>query len=81
MGSHLRRLVRHNGRVTNNEDAGAPSISTGLAGGMLIGIGVGLVLGLVVFDNLAIGLVLGSGAGGVLGIAFPAARRSQRQAS
>ncbi|WP_405639125.1 hypothetical protein [Streptomyces sp. NBC_00019] len=48
---------------------------------MLIGIGVGLVLGLVVFDNLAIGLVLGSGAGGVLGIAFPAARRSQRQSS
>lgn len=46
---------------------------------MLIGIAVGLVLGLAVFDNMAIGLVLGGGAGGVLGVTFPAARRSQRQ--
>jgi hypothetical protein len=46
---------------------------------MLIGITVGLVLGLAVFDNMAIGLVLGSGAGGALGVTFPAARRSQRQ--
>jgi hypothetical protein len=46
---------------------------------MLIGIAVGLVLGLAVFDNMAIGLVLGSGAGGVLGVTLLAARRSQRQ--
>ncbi|WP_404199315.1 hypothetical protein [Streptomyces tauricus] len=65
--------------MTNNEDAGVPSISTGLVAGMLIGITAGLVLGLAVFDNMAFGLVLGSGAGGVLGVAFPAARRSQRQ--
>lgn len=79
--SRLRRHVRHNDRVTNNEDAGAPSISTGFVVGMMIGIAVGLVLGLAVFDNMAIGLVLGGGAGGVLGVTLPAARRSQRQSS
>jgi hypothetical protein len=72
-------LVRHHDRVTNNEEAGVPSISTGLVVGMLIGIPVGLVLGLAVFDNMAMGLVLGGGAGGVLGVTLRAARGSQRQ--
>ncbi|MGW6270195.1 hypothetical protein [Streptomyces sp. NPDC055060] len=65
--------------MTNDENAAAPSISTGFFVGMLFGIGVGLVLGLVVFDSTAMGLVVGGGAGGVLGVTFPAARRSQRQ--
>lgn len=77
MGSRVKRRVRHNEPVTNNEDAEAPSISTGFVAGMLIGIAVGLVLGLTVFNNTAIGLVLGSGAGGVLGITFAAVRRGQ----
>ncbi|QNP75176.1 hypothetical protein IAG44_41080 [Streptomyces roseirectus] len=64
--------------MTNYEETRVPSLSTGLVAGMLIGITAGLVLGPAVFGNLAIGLVLGSGAGGVLGIAFPAAWRSQR---
>ncbi|MGW0609240.1 hypothetical protein [Streptomyces sp. NPDC002788] len=63
--------------MTNNEEAGLPSISTGLVVSMLIGIPV--VFGLAVFDNMAMGLVLGGGAGGVLGVTFRAARRSQRE--
>jgi hypothetical protein len=65
--------------VTNNEEAGVPSISTGFVVGMLIGIPAGLMLGLAVFDNTAMGLVLGGGAGGVLGVTFRTSRRSQRQ--
>ncbi len=41
----------------------------------MIGIPIGIMLGLSVFDNMAIGLVLGSGVGGILGIIFPTARR------
>lgn len=41
---------------------------------MLIGISVGLVLGLTVFDNMTMGLVFGSGAGGVLGVSFRTSR-------
>jgi hypothetical protein len=79
IGSRLRKFVRHNARVTNNEGSVAASVSTGLAIGMLIGIAVGLVLGVAVFDSVAVGLAVGGGAGGVLGATFPAARRSQRQ--
>ncbi len=46
---------------------------------MLVGVPIGVLLGLSVFDNVAIGLVLGSGVGGVLGITFAMARRSRRQ--
>ncbi|MFD7246458.1 hypothetical protein [Streptomyces massasporeus] len=54
--------------MTNNEEAGVPSIRAGLVVGMLIGIPVGFVLGQAAFDSMAMGLVLGGGAGGVLGV-------------
>ncbi|MBB6079500.1 hypothetical protein [Streptomyces paradoxus] len=61
--------------MTNHEEAGAPSISTGFAVGMLIGIPSGFLLGLAVFDNMAMSLVLGGGVGGVQ----PAAQERQCQ--
>ncbi len=72
-------IFEHNERVTNTEEVGSPSASTGLALGMLIGVAIGLALGVSVFDNIAIGLALGSGAGGVLGITFTMVQRSRRQ--
>ncbi|MCX2927057.1 hypothetical protein [Streptomyces sp. NEAU-W12] len=66
--------------MTNNEDVGTPSISTGFVKGMLIGVAIGLVLGPAVFDDMAIGLALGGGAGGVLGVTLTA-RRGARSAS
>ncbi|NEE08517.1 hypothetical protein G3M58_18935 [Streptomyces sp. SID7499] len=54
--------------MTNNEEAGVPSIRAGLVVGMLIGIPVGFVLGQAAFDSMAMGLVIGGSAGGV---AFP----------
>jgi hypothetical protein len=80
-GLDIRNPVRHSDRMTNDEDVGTVSVSTGFATGMLMGIAFGIALGLVVFENMAIGLALGAGTGGVLGVALVTTRRSQRGSS
>ncbi|WP_436739556.1 hypothetical protein [Streptomyces sp. BBFR102] len=64
--------------MTDDADRPTPPVSRALSVGMLIGVPVGLLLGLAVFDDLAVGLVLGGGTGGVLGATLPTAHTPRR---